>query len=251
MYFTWFDANSWLWEIGGQKILIDPWLVGSLTFFNLEWLVKGDRPQDRNIPENIDLILLSQGLQDHAHPPTLKRLNRNIPVVASVNAAKVVKELGYTNVTALTNQQTFTLNHQVEITALPGTSLGPTVLENGYLLKELVSNTTIYYEPHGNHSPQIKQLAPVDIIVTPIKSASLPVVGNILKGMNSTLEVAKWLQPRLILPTAEDRDIVYEGFLSKILRINGSVEEFQTLLTQNNLPTKIINPTLGERTAFF
>ncbi|HEY9867030.1 MAG TPA: MBL fold metallo-hydrolase [Candidatus Obscuribacterales bacterium] len=31
MYFTWLDSNSWLLEIGGKQILIDPWLVGALT----------------------------------------------------------------------------------------------------------------------------------------------------------------------------------------------------------------------------
>ncbi|MGD1912253.1 MAG: MBL fold metallo-hydrolase, partial [Rivularia sp. (in: cyanobacteria)] len=28
MYLTYLDSNSWLLEIGGQNILIDPWLVG-------------------------------------------------------------------------------------------------------------------------------------------------------------------------------------------------------------------------------
>ena len=64
MYLTYLDSNSWLVEMGGQNILIDPWLVGSLTFGNLDWLFKGSRPQERPIPEKIDLILLSQGLED-------------------------------------------------------------------------------------------------------------------------------------------------------------------------------------------
>jgi L-ascorbate metabolism protein UlaG (beta-lactamase superfamily) len=133
MYLTWLDSNSWLLEIGQHRILIDPWLVGSLTFANLDWLFKGSRTKERPIPENIDLIVLSQGLEDHAHPPTLKQLDRNIPVVASPNAAKVVQELGYTSVTTLAHGETYKLNQQLEITAVPGSPIGPTLIENGYV----------------------------------------------------------------------------------------------------------------------
>ena len=63
MYFTWLDSNSWLLEIGGWHILLDPWLVGDLTFNNVDWLFKSYRLQDRPIPNNIDLILL-----DLPHP---------------------------------------------------------------------------------------------------------------------------------------------------------------------------------------
>lgn len=125
MFLTWLDSNSWLLEIGGKRILIDPWLVGSLIFSNLEWLFKGSRSQNRPIPDNIDLILLSQGLEDHAHPPTLKQLDHSIKVVASPNAAKVVQQLGYTQVTVLPHGESFTLNNQIEIKAFPGSPLAP------------------------------------------------------------------------------------------------------------------------------
>lgn len=59
-------------EMGGQRILLDPWLIGTLVFGNLPWLFKGSRATSSPIPENIDLILLSQGLEDLTHPPTLQ-----------------------------------------------------------------------------------------------------------------------------------------------------------------------------------
>jgi L-ascorbate metabolism protein UlaG (beta-lactamase superfamily) len=39
MNLTYFDSNSWLIEIDGKRILLDPWLVGDLTFGSLTWLV--------------------------------------------------------------------------------------------------------------------------------------------------------------------------------------------------------------------
>ena len=247
MNFTWLDSNSWLIEINEQRILIDPWLIGDLTFNNLEWLFKGSRDQDRSIPDNINLILLSQGLEDHAHPPTLKQLDKNIPVVASPNAAKVVEQLGYQQIITLNHGETFTLNQQVEIKAFPGSPIGPTLLENGYLLQDLVNNSTLYYEPHGYHSPQIKAIESIDVVITPIIDLGLPVLGSIIKGMSSALEVAKSVKPQFMLPTAAGGDILFTGILTKFLQTQGTASEFQTLLEKNNLNTKVITPNPGEK----
>jgi L-ascorbate metabolism protein UlaG (beta-lactamase superfamily) len=218
-----------------------------LVFSNLDWLFKGSRHQPRPIPENIDLILLSQGLEDHAHPPTLKQLNRTIPVVGSVSAAKVVRELGYTEVTALAHGETFTLNKSVEIQATKGSPIGPNVVENGYLIKELETGLSLYYEPHGFHDPSLKKAAPVDVVITPLLDLALPLVGSIIKGTKSALEVAQWMQPQVILPTAAAGDVVYEGLLINLLRAVGSLEEFRASLAHNNLSTQVIEPQPGER----
>lgn len=247
MYLTWLDSNSWLLEIGEQRILIDPWLVGSLTFANLDWLFKGSRTQERSIPEKIDLILLSQGLEDHAHPPTLKQLDRNIPVVASPNAAKVVQELGYISVTTLAHGESYKLNNQVEITAVPGSPIGPTLIENGYVLKELATDLKLYYEPHGYHSPQLKQFAPIDVVITPLIDLSLPVVGAIIRGQQKALEVAEWLKPQVMLPTASPGDVMYEGLLVKFLQAIGNTEEMRSQLGKRQLSTQIIEPHPGDR----
>ncbi|MEO1374344.1 MAG: MBL fold metallo-hydrolase [Cyanobacteria bacterium J06635_10] len=247
MYLTYLDSNSWLLEIGGQNILIDPWLVGSLTFGNLDWLFKGSRPKERPIPEKIDLILLSQGLEDHAHPPTLKQLDRSLPVVASANAAKVVSQLNYQNVHSLAHGETFTLDGTVEITATPGSPIGPTLVENGYLLKEIESGFTLYYEPHGYHSESLKKSAPVDVIITPLINLSLPLLGPIIKGQEKALEVAKWLDPQIMLPTAAGGDVMFEGLLINFLKAEGTVEEFRSLLQKQNISTQVLEPESGDR----
>lgn len=247
MNLTWLDNNSWLMEIAEQKILIDPWLIGDLTFNNLDWLFKASRFHDRSIPDNINLIILSQGLEDHAHLPTLKQLDKNIPVVASPNAAKVVEQLGYQQIITLKHGEIFTLNNQVEIKAFPGSPIGPTLLENGYLVKDLANNSTLYYEPHGYHSPQIKEIAHIDVIITPIIDIALPIIGTVIKGMNSALEVAKSVKPQFMLPTAAGGDIVFAGILAKLIQTQGTMAEFQTLLEKNNLTTQVIAPDPGEK----
>ncbi|QLE59388.1 MBL fold metallo-hydrolase [Nostoc sp. TCL26-01] len=247
MYLTWLDNNSWLLELSNQRILIDPWLVDSLVFANLDWLFKGDRLKECPIPENIDLILLSQGLEDHAHPPTLKQLDHNIPVVASPNAAKVAKALGYTDVTTLAHGESFQLNHQVEFRAFPGSPIGPTLIENSYLLKELTTGLTVYYEPHGYHSPQLKLYAPVDVVITPIVNLSLPLVGAIIKGNQSVLELAQWLEPQVILPTAAGGDVRFTGLIANLINVEGSVADVRLSLAKHNLSTQVWEPNPGDR----
>jgi L-ascorbate metabolism protein UlaG (beta-lactamase superfamily) len=245
MNLTYFDSNSWLIEIDRLRVLLDPWLVGKLTFGNQAWLFEGSKNNPQPIPPNIDLILLSQGLEDHAHPPTLKELDKSIPVVASPNAAKVVKKLGYTNITTLKHHQTYQLG-QVEIQAVPGSPVGPTLVENGYIIKGLESGKNIYYEPHGYHSDSLQEAAPIDVIITPIINLKLPLLGAVIKGQQTALQICQQLNPQVILATAAGGDIDFKGVITSVLQADGTVAEFNRLLEQNNLSTKAIDPQSGE-----
>jgi len=248
MYLTWFDSNTWLLELDRQRILIDPWFVGSMVFGgNLKWLFQGDRVEPYPIPKSIDLMVLSQGLADHAHPETLEQLDRSIPVVGSPAAAKVVRALGYNNVTALEHGETFAWKRVVDIKAVPGSLVGPTTIENGYLFSGKNSGTSLYYEPHGFHAPVLKEDAPIDVLLTPIRDQVLPVVGPIIKGNRTALEVAHWLQPQVMIPTAEPGAAVYQGLLAKLIKDRGSAESFQTMLVDHGLATQVIEPDPGQR----
>lgn len=246
MRLTWLDSNSWLIEMAGKQILLDPWLVGALVFGNQSWLFKGEKTISYSLPNKIDLILLSQGLEDHAHRPTLQQLDRQIPAVGSPNAAKVLQELGYNQVTTLRHGEIFTLDNCVSIEAIPGSPIGPQLQENGYLIKDLLSQEILYYEPHGYHSPEIQSRANVDVAITPILELTLLKLLPILKGQESALQLCKWLHPQVILPTAGAANIKYEGVLASLIREVGSIERFRQLLAENNLSTQVIEPKPGE-----
>ncbi|MBR8829412.1 MAG: MBL fold metallo-hydrolase [Gomphosphaeria aponina SAG 52.96 = DSM 107014] len=249
MQLTWLDSNSWLIEMGGKRILLDPWLVGPLVFANLPWLFKANRTTERLIPDNIDLILLSQGLEDHAHPPTLKLLDHNLPVIASPNAAKVVQELGYTQITSLAHGETFTFEEQLIIKALPGSPIGPMLVENGYFLQDLTTNQTLYYEPHGYHKPAAITES-VNVAIAPIVSLTIPLLGPVIQGHQTALDLCKSIHPQFILPTAAGGDVVFEGLLMSLLRPEGSVDEFRAKLVENHLSTQLITPRPGEPVTF-
>ena len=68
--------------------------------------------------------LVSQSLPDHTHLPTLEILPRDMHVVANPGAAKIVKGLGYKNVTVLEHGESTTVaNGRLTITAVAGTRL--------------------------------------------------------------------------------------------------------------------------------
>lgn len=239
MQLTWLDSNSWLIELGGKRILLDPWLVGKLTFGNLPWFFQGSKTVERSIPDRIDLILLSQGLPDHAHPPTLEVLDRSIPVVGSPNAAKVVRNLGYRHVTSLAPGDSHHVG-EIEIKAVPGSPVGPTAIENGYILR--TEGTSLYYEPHGYHSPTLEREGAIDVVIAPLVDLKLPLVGAVIKGQASALELCRRLKPQVIVPTAAGGDIKFEGLLMSLLQDEGTVADFQAMLAVNALTTKAIEP---------
>jgi len=247
MFLTWMDANSWLIEMAGQRILLDPWLVGPLVFGNQPWFFKGQRSVSFDIPESIDLILLSQGLPDHAHLPTLRKLDPSIPVIASENAAKIVQDLGYTDITVLKHGETTTWADQLEVKALPGSPIGPFLVENALVLTDIASHSRLYYEPHGFHTAAIEQLETVDVIIAPIQDLLLPLLGPFIQGSEFALEVVKQLQPQYILPTASGGEVEYSGILDKLLSLGGSIQEFEQLLQDHDYNTTVLKPKPGDR----
>ena len=116
---TYFGANGWLLELDQMRVLVDPWLKGAVSFPPGPWLLKGELSEELDAPEDLDLLLLTQGLADHAHPETLKMLPRTLPVVGSTAAIQVVKSLGFTTMTALKPGEATTVQ-QLTIQATAG-----------------------------------------------------------------------------------------------------------------------------------
>jgi L-ascorbate metabolism protein UlaG (beta-lactamase superfamily) len=243
MNFTYFGSNTWLLELGGCTILVDPWLVGDLTFGGQDCFFKGSLKDPLPIPQHIDLILLSQGLADHAHEPTLKALDPQIPVIGSKSAATIVRRLGYTQVTPLSPGDRYTLDTRegtIEIEAVPGAPV-PQV-ENGYVLT-LDGQRRVYYEPHGFFDPQVARFAPVDVLISPVVNLELPWLGPLINGSSAAPELVKLLQPKRILPTATGGEVEFSGILMGLLKAQGTIAGFEDGLKQGG--SKAIVSTLN------
>lgn len=250
MKLTRIDLNSWIFTVAGQTILVDPWLVDPLVFYGLPWLFTAYHNTPLAFtPETlppIDLILLSQGQDDHCHKPTLSRLDRSIPVIASAAAAKGVTALGYHQVTALTAWQEVLIG-TLQITAVPGAEIQPGLVENGYWLRDRATGASLYYEPHLSPDAQLlkDRIGHVDVTIAPVIGQIFPLLGQVIMGAEAGLDLARTLQPRFFVPTTMG-DIRTQGILPKVIKSVGSVAEFRDRLSSSGLVTQLLVPEPGE-----
>ena len=235
---TYLGANGWLLEIGSLRILVDPWLRGMLSFPPGPWFLRGELGTEQPIPGDLDLLLLTQGLADHAHPATLRLLPRDLPVVGSAAAARVVKSLGFHAVTELKHGES-SQHQQLTIRATAGAPV-PQV-ENGYLLHH--PDGQLYLEPHGFLDPSLPP-QPLDAVITPMVDLGLPLAGAFVKGCTVVPELVKRFQPRTVLASTSGGDVRFEGALSSLLQMAGSAAETATCLPAE---TRWLNSSPGER----
>ncbi|MFM7087117.1 MAG: MBL fold metallo-hydrolase [Cyanobium sp.] len=244
---TYAGANGWLLEFQDPastdpslRVLVDPWLQGPLVFPPGPWLLKGELPQPLPVPEPIDLLLLTQGLDDHCHPASLALLPRTLPVVGSASAAARVQRLGFQHITALKPGQSHR-HGSLTITATAGAPV-PQV-ENGYLLDH--PGGSLYLEPHGFLAAD---LAPrrVDAVITPVIDIALPLLGPFVCGRRVLPQLLERFQPSTVLASTTGGDVRFDGLLAGLLRPQGSLAEATALLRSAGLPqTQLIDPQPG------
>lgn len=233
---TYLGANGWLLEVEGLRVLVDPWLVGDLVFPPGPWLLKGTMPELQPVPESLDLLLLTQGLQDHAHPDTLATLSKDLTVVGSAAAAKVAQRLGFSSVQTLAPGDC-TERGALRIRATAGAAV-PAV-ENGYLLDW--PGGSLYLEPHGVLDSSV-EARPVQTVITPVVDLGLPLVGNFITGATVMPDLIRRFQPQQVLASTTGGNVRFSGLISKALEAGGVSEVSPEVVEDCTL----ITPTVGE-----
>ena len=235
---TYYGANGWLLEFNNLRVLVDPWLRGNLSFPPGSWLLKGVLPHERPAPGTLDLLLLTQGLADHSHLESLDLLPRDLPVIGSASAARVVRSLGFQTITSLKPGET--TNHQgLTVRATAGAPVP--MVENGYLLEHEAGQ--LYLEPHGFLDPNLPE-QPLDAVITPMVDLGLPALGAFVKGCSVAPELVQRFQPTTMLASTSGGDVRFGGALSRALQMKGSVASTGAQLPASSSWT---DPTPGER----
>ena len=235
---TYYGANGWLVEIGGLKVLIDPWLKGDLTFPPGDWLIKGELEKLFDYPKNIGLILLTQGLSDHSHIPTLEGFSKDIPIIGSKNACNVCKIIGFKSIQEINPGELKEFN-TLKIKATKGAEI-PNV-ENGYIIKS--KSESLYIEPHGFLDKTIKK-EKIDIIITPIFDIGIPIIGNFIKGSEVLPKIIERFCPSYIYASTTGGDIKFTGLLGGLISQRGSIEKIKEIIPSS---IKLIDPSPGFR----
>ncbi len=237
---TYFGANGWLLDWSGLRVLVDPWFRGPLVFPPGPWFFQGQLSQSLELPADLDLLLLTQGLDDHAHPETLALLPRSLPVVGSMAAAKKVQQLGFEQVTGLRPGET-TVFGDLRIEATAGAPV-PQV-ENGYLLRH--PEASLYLEPHGYLSAEVAPEA-LDAVITPVVDLGLPVAGAFVRGQTVLPELVQRFSPRKVLASTTGGEVRFSGWLNRWLWQKGTLAEAQQAVGS---AAQVIDPVPGQRYA--
>ena len=239
MQLTYFGANGWLIELAGLRVLLDPWLVGPLQFGGAAWFFEGTLPHDWPVPADLDLLLLTQGLPDHAHPPSLELLPKSLPVVGSAAAVAQVQRLGFETCQVLRPSQC----HRHGALELQATAGAPVPLvENGYLLRG--GGESLYVEPHGFLDPALTP-EPLTAVITPVLDLALPLAGAFVKGQAVVPQLLERFTPRYLLASTAGGDVRYSGLLQRFLQARGSQAEVEAQLSGRHPSTRFIDPDPG------
>ncbi|XP_010263075.1 PREDICTED: uncharacterized protein LOC104601444 [Nelumbo nucifera] len=251
---TYLEGNSWLWDVGGVKILVDPILVGNLDF-GIPWLYDAAKKVLKNfrlsdLPE-VDCLLITQSLDDHCHLKTLKPLSEmfpNLRVIATPNAEAMLNPL-FSNVTYLEPGQSSEIEGKnglkVIVKATAGPILGPPWQrpENGYLITYRQDCLTLYYEPHCVYNKEFLEKEHADIVITPVIKQLLPKF-TLVSGQEDAVQLAKLLNSKFIIPM-KNGDLDSKGLLSAIIQAGGTIESFKDLLSKELPDAEVLEPTPG------
>lgn len=237
---TYLGANGWLLDFDGLRLLVDPWLSGPLRFGAGDWLLKGELASPQPVPERLDLLLLSQGLPDHCHPPSLALLPPELPVVASPAAARRAKALGFISVVALRPGERHT-HGELAITATAGAAVPQ--IENGWLLDHPAGS--LYLEPHGFPSPDLPS-RPLTAVITPVIDVGLPVAGAFVRGRSALPELLRRFAPAAVLASTTGGDVCFGGLMASWLRVEGSPEDAAAVVAAHSSHCRFIDPEPGK-----
>lgn len=241
---TYFGANGWLLDFDGFRVLLDPWLQGELVFPPGRWFFAGRLPHPWPVPGDLHLLLLTQGLPDHCHPPSLALLDPALPVVGSASAAARTRELGFRNVTALEPGQT----HQAGALRIRATAGAPVPqVENGYRLDHPAGS--LYLEPHGYLDPDLPP-EPLDAVITPVVDLSLPLAGAFVRGRAVLPRLLERFRPATVLASTAGGAVRFEGLLTRALRQQGDSGEAAAVVGADPAPDRparrFIDPVPGQ-----
>jgi len=217
---TYLGSNGWLIKFKKTNLIIDPWLKGDLIFPPGEWFFKGSLEEEISMDKNIDIILLTQGLPDHCHIPTLEMFRKDIPIICPRSASGILEKIGFSSIKVIKPTEKINqFNLSFEATA------GAPVpqIENGYIVKDDQDNG-FYIEPHGYLDENLKKQN-LDAVITPTKNLGLPLVGSFVKGADVIPKLINKFNPKYILSSTVGGDAKYSGFLNIFISVQDYEEE--------------------------
>ncbi len=202
---TWIGHSSFLIEIGGKRVMVDPVFARYLIV-----LKRRRKPgvRLRDLPP-IDLILLTHAHMDHLNRPSLRaiaRRNRGVVLVVPRAVEDLVRNLGFADVRTMEPWQQLTLVG-VEITMTPARHWGARMFNDvhrgygGYVLR--TGAASVYHSGDTAYFPGFldigKRLKP-EIALLPIGAYSPDSFRGVHTSPEDALRAFADLGARVMVP---------------------------------------------------
>eukprot|EP00188_Purpureofilum_apyrenoidigerum_P005997 Plantae.Rhodophyta-Purpureofilum_apyrenoidigerum.ctg8540.p1 GENE.Plantae.Rhodophyta-Purpureofilum_apyrenoidigerum.ctg8540~~Plantae.Rhodophyta-Purpureofilum_apyrenoidigerum.ctg8540.p1 ORF type:complete len:330 (+),score=56.39 Plantae.Rhodophyta-Purpureofilum_apyrenoidigerum.ctg8540:47-991(+) len=251
--YTYYEGNSWGLNIDGTNVLVDP-LVSDLVFFNRVVFnqhknIFSNDDDPRKVLPIPDLIVISQSLPDHLHLPTLKRFSRDTRILATEKGAGMLRKEGFQNVKVLNpGDSTTELNGRFFVRATAGPILGPPwqTPENGYIIKLVEKNVSIYYEPHSVFQEGAIDGQKTDVVVAAYDlSIFKPINYTLVSGAKGAVESVRRLRPAKVF-LINNKSLNSTGLLGNFIDASGDPKEFEKTMRMNGIETEVVAPEPGE-----
>ncbi len=192
--------SSWLWEINGLKVLVDPWFSKSQVDFHPWFSTQfhlDKQPEVFEIPRP-DFIFISHPFTDHCDQETLVKLSSEIPVIClPVIQRKMQKWKHFKQFISLSDAP-----FQIEKISKTGFL---DLVHHAYLISDGMSS--ICYAPHGTR--QIVASKQANVLLTTATTYELPFYlgGTVNLGWQKAKDLANKLQASTIISTHDEAKI--------------------------------------------
>ncbi|AEA44376.1 MBL fold metallo-hydrolase [Fluviicola taffensis] len=201
------DDCSWLWELNGLKIIVDPWFTPSQIdghrLFS-EQFHQTPQPSVSSLTQ-IDFLFISNPFTDHCNKETLLQFDSSIPVIAK---RSILKKIGKWN--------HFNSLIGLEDSPIVVTEYKPSqfldLVHSAYLFE--LKDGTILFAPHG---AKTKQLPKADILISTTTLYHLPfwLGGTVNLGIKSAKTLYERCGAELFLSTHDERKLG-KGLVEKL-----------------------------------
>ena len=190
--------SSWLWEINGLKILVDPWFSESQVDFHPRFSTQyhlDKQPEVFELPRP-DFIFISHPFTDHCDQETLVKLSSEIPVICLSVIQRKIQKWGHFKQFISPSDAPF----QIEKISKTGFL---DLVHHAYLISDGISS--MCYAPHGTR--KIVQDKEASVLLTTVTTYELPFYlgGTVNLGLNKALQLAEQLNVKTVISTHDEQ----------------------------------------------
>ncbi|WP_343637874.1 MBL fold metallo-hydrolase [Fluviicola sp.] len=201
------DDCSWLWELNGLKIMVDPWFTASQIdghrLFS-EQFHQSPQPPVSSLPA-VDYLFISNRFTDHCNKETLLQFDSSVPVIAKKSILKKIAKW----------------NHFKHLIPLQDAPLPIREYKPGKL-SDLVHSAYLFDSKEGSvlfapHGAKAANLPKADVLITTTTRYHLPfwLGGTVNLGIKQAELLYKQCGAKLFLSTHDEQKLG-KGFVEKL-----------------------------------